>query len=198
MNGLTWLIKIELAGRDILLSDGGVTPWAGDTYRPEDADIGRIVSISELREGADGQIAPLSVVFAPPSSLAMGVLTTASLSRAPFFIWLAEYDTETGLVVGDPDLRFSGNLDVASIQYALRELLVSQTVTQALEVLFFQNNGNGLSARKHKSLYPGETGHDQATGVNRTIYWGTQSPNVTGARGGSGGRGFDGLDQVAR
>lgn len=190
MNGFTWLFKVSLVSRDVFLSDGGVTPWAGDTYRPEDADLGRIVSVSELSEGGGDEIPALSIVFAPPSSAAAGLLIPASLALRPFKLWLAEYDTTTGLIVGDPELRFTGNLDVTRIQYALRELLISQSVTQKLEVLFFRNNGNGLSAQKHKQLYPGETGHDQATGLVRTFYWGVQSPRgISGGTGGGSGRG---------
>jgi hypothetical protein len=71
----------------------------------------------------------------------------------------------------------------------LRELLISQTITQTLEVLFFKNNGNGLSPQYHKKLYPGETGHDQATGLVENDYWGTQGSSAIGSGASFGGGG---------
>lgn len=189
MNGLTWLLKIELPERDILLNDGGVTTWDGDTYRATDTSVGSIASVGAITEGVGGEIPALEIEFKPPSSAAMTELTVGCFRQSPLTLYLAEYDKETGLVVGTPEARWRGNLDKARVAYALRELSINLEATPQLETMFFKDNGNGLSSSFHKALYPGETGHDNATGLQISTYWGVAGGQATAQAGGGGGAG---------
>jgi hypothetical protein len=196
MNGFTWLLKMELPERDVLLTDGGVTVWAGDTYRAEDEFIGSIASIGAVTEGVGDQIPALDIGLAPPNSAAMTELTVGAFRQSPVTLYLAEYDVDTGEVVGTPENRWSGNLDKPRVSFAFRELSIGLECSPQLEVVFFKDNGNGLSASFHKQLYPGETGHDQATGLNTTVYWGVAGGAQRGGIGGSGGSGGGTFNEI--
>lgn len=60
------------------------------------------------------------------------------------------------------------------------------TVVSAAERLFARNTGNGLSSAFQKSVWPGDTGHDNATGLGTPIAWGVEAPPSSGG-GYSGG-----------
>lgn len=201
MNGLAWLLRLDLPTGAVFLSDGGVTTWGGNTYRASDSALGSIAQIGEVTEGFGSELPELEIVFAPPSNAALSPLQQGAFRRSAMRLWLAEYDPATGAVVGTPDLRFAGNLDRVRQQFGLHQLSIIVSCVPQLERLLFSDDGNGLSAEFHKDVYPGETGHDQATGLVIPIAWG-----VAGGRSNSGGFvvgggfggnfNFDALNQV--
>lgn len=187
MNGLTWLLRLDLVGGSVFLSDGGITTWGGNTYRPEHVTIGGIAQISEVTEGVGPEMPELEIVFAPPSNAALTPLQAGAFQRVAVRLWLAEYNPSTGAVVGTPDLRFAGKMDRVRQQFGLRQLSIVVSCVPELEALFFTDDGNGLSAEFHKSIYPGETGHDQATGLVIPVAWGVGGGTGGIASGGGGG-----------
>lgn len=195
MNGLTWLLRLDLPSGTIHLTDGGVTQYAGDTYRAEHPVIGSVSNFPDIADGFGPELPEAEIMFAPPSNAALPLLIDAGRKRSPMRLWLAEYDTLTGAVVGTPNTRFIGNFDMVRTQAAFRQLSVSVRCVPQSETLFFMDDGNGLSSEYHKSLYPGETGHDEATGLLLSIYWGVS--NVSGGSsfaGGGGGSGVGGVN----
>jgi len=176
MIGLTALLKVELPDHTSLISDGGVTVFNSETYRPEDEVLGSMASIELMSEGTSQQIPALDINFAAPGVGAIAALSNGAIQQSPVRLWIAEYDLETGEVVGDPELRFIGIVDQPRIAASFRELTISITVVPEMEYLFSRPTGNELSASFHKSLYPGETGHDNATGLSIPTAWGVASP----------------------
>lgn len=186
MNGLTWLLRLDLPSGSVYLSDGGVTTWDGNTYTANVETIGGFSQVSEITEGFGNTLPELEIVFAPPSNAALTPLQAGAFARSAVRLWLAEFNTATGAVVGTPDLRFSGNMDRVRHQFAFEQLNIVVSCVPELEVLLFSDDGNGLSSEFHKSLYPGETGHDQATGLVVPRSWGVGGPR-TGVSGFGGG-----------
>lgn len=187
MNGITGLLKIELAGGDVLLSDGGVTDFGGDTYSPEDANLGSIASVDTIAEGIGQEIPALELNFAAPGVVAVTDLSNGAIQQSAVRLWIAEYDTDTGEVVGTPELRFIGFVDQPKVGFAFRQFNVTITAVPHLEAMFYRDTGNGLSSTFHKALYAGELGHDNASGLSIPVAWGVNSPS-TGS--GNAGRGF--------
>lgn len=188
MVGITALLKVELPSGDVFLTDGGVTTWGGDTYTASDAVLGGLASVDTISEGIGAELPALDLEFSPPSAIAIGDLSTGAIQQKAVKLWVAEYDTDTGAVVGTPDLRFSGFIDQPQISIAFRRFTVGITAVPDLEAVFFRSTGNGLSSSFHKALYAGETGHDNATGLSVPVAWGTKSPRTgSGSTGGSGG-----------
>ena len=88
---------------------------------------------------------------------------------------------------------FDGQVDqtVLTVGKGTKELAVS--VVSLAERLFEGNIGNTLNPTWHKSIWPGETGHDNATGLSVSVAWGTESPTrySTGGAGSVGGNPFN-------
>src|SRR3546814_7709774 len=66
----------------------------------------------------------------------------------------------------------------ASQGYVGAEVAVS--VVSLAERLFELNIGNSLNSAWHKSVWPGELGHDNATGLSIPVAWGVESPRSSG------------------
>lgn len=179
MVALVGLCKIELPSGNVLLCDGGFIEFDGDTYRSADALLGTIASIDGLGEGAGNEIPALELVLLPPEASEPGDLVQPGWQTSRCRLWIGEYDPQAGTLVGTPDLMFDGQLDQAQLAVgASRELAV--TVVSLAERLFERNTGNSLNASWHKSIWPGELGHDNATGLNVQVAWGAANPQGAG------------------
>ena len=198
--GLTGLLKIELPSGDVLLTDGGVTEYAGDVYSAEDATLGALATVGTIAEGVGDEIPALDLGFAPPGPIAVTALSNGAIQQSRVRLWLAEFDVDTGEVTGTPELRFIGFVDQPRVSFAFREFNATITAVPDLEAMFFKDTGNGLSPTFHKSLYPGETGHDNASGLSISVNWGTASPPTKRASFGGGGYsgGFGGSNDSNR
>jgi len=194
VTALTGLLRIALPSHTVLLSDGGVTEFNSETYTSSDSLLGTIASMDIIAEGIGNEIQALDLGFAPPSAVGAASLSSGAIQQSSVQLWVAEYDTSTGLIVGTPDLRFIGFVDQPTVSYALRQFGVDITAVPELEAVFFRDTGNGLSSSFHKSLYAGELGHDEATGLTVGVAWGAASP--AGGGGSSSGGGSSGVNLV--
>lgn len=185
--GITGLLKIVLPSHTVLLSDGGVTTYAGDTYTAYDSVLGSLASISTIAEGVGQEIPALELQFSPPGITAVTALSNGAIQQSQVRLWVAEFDIDTGLVVGTPELRFIGFVDQPQVSFAFRQFTVTINAVPELEAMFFRDTGNGLSSTFHKSLNPGELGHDNASGLTVPIAWGVASPPRGGTSFGGGG-----------
>ncbi|MDE8654774.1 hypothetical protein, partial [Novosphingobium album (ex Liu et al. 2023)] len=176
--------RIDLPDHTIRLCDGGRIVWGAEVYRARDPIYGTLGSIEPLSEGAGDELPPLDMTLLPPSSASAADLVQPAMQGSPMRLWLAEYDVETGAVLGTPELRFDGELDQATLSLMLE---LGLTVIAAAARLFELNIGNSLSPSWHKSIWPGETGHDNATGLGRPVAWGVDAPiGTTVSTGGYG------------
>lgn len=176
---LIGLCKIELPSGDVRLCDGGFIVFDAETYRSADALLGTIGSMQPLGEGAGNEIPALEMVLLPPEATTPAELVQPGWQTSRARFWIGEYDPEAGTLIGTPDLMFDGQLDQASLAVgASRELAV--TVVSLAERLFERNAGNSLTSAFHKSVWPGELGHDNATGLNVQVAWGAASPASAG------------------
>jgi hypothetical protein len=190
------LVKIELPIRTLYLSDGGQVKWGAETYQESDADFGSIYAFEPQREGF-GDMAPGSVLtFVPADGAAAATLSQPTYQNSRMRLWLAEVDA-TGNVTGTPELIEDMLLDSTVLRVNRGERILDLGMISRAEKLFLANEGNGCTARFHKSVWPGELGLDNANGAQVTVAWGVESPprgSVSGANsfGGSGGFGIGG------
>jgi uncharacterized membrane protein YgcG len=195
---LIGLLKIELNGGDtIRLCDGGFIPdFLGEEYRSLDPTFGTIASLESLTEGVGEEIPAMELGLNPNSDSAPSDLSQPGFQRSQVWLWIAEKNEATGqIVVGSETLMFYGQIDqtVLKVGRTVRDL--SMTIVSTLERLFLRNEGNTLSPTFHKSVWPGETGHDNATGLTVPVAWGVEkSPGASSAGGayGGGGGGYGG------
>lgn len=170
---LTGLCKIELPSATIRLCDGGRIVWGAETFRGKDATFGTIGALQTLREGAGDELQPLEMTLLPPDTTAAAALVVPTFQGSRVRLWISEYVVATGLVTGTPELKFDGELDQATLTL---ENVLELTVVPRAARLFELNIGNSLSPAFHKSIWVGETGHDNATGLGRPVAWGTVAP----------------------
>jgi len=185
--GYIGLLKVELPTHTAYLTDGGFIVFGADTYTSNDSVLGTLASIEPMSEGVGDDIPALDLTFSPPNSIAITDLTNGAMQRGLISLWLAEYNVETGLVDGTPNLQFIGQIDQPAIRFTKTEYSISVSAVSQAEWFFERDIGNVLSSSFQKSIYPGDTGHDNATGLSIPIAWGTESPRTSG--GGSGGGG---------
>lgn len=177
--GMIGLMKMELPTQDVRLCDGGFIEFGAEIYRSADAVFGTIGSLDPLTEGVGDEVPALEMVLLPPEGSEPSDLSQPGFQTSRVRYWIAEYNPETGLIVGTPDLIFDGQLDRAQLSVgASRELALS--IVSLAERLFEMNTGNSLNPTWHKSIWAGELGHDNATGLSIPIAWGAASPPTSG------------------
>lgn len=197
---VTGLLKIELPSYTLRLCDGGWIPWGAEKYVSQDARFGVLTALEPMEEGVGNEVPALELSFAPPSTSSPGDISQPGFQRSPAQFWIAEYNTETGVIVGTPELQFIGQVDLTTVRVSSGERTVDMSIVSTAEKLFEGNIGNTLSPTHHKMNNPGEKGHDNATGLKIAVAWGAASPNSGGSGGGGGGeaRGFRDSLRAAR
>lgn len=173
---LTGLMKIELPGRTVLLCDGGFVTWNGETYLGEDPDFGTLAGFEALEEGVGDEAPAGTLTMLPRSSAAAATLSRPGYQNSRIRLWLAEINETTGAVIGTPDLQADWQLDRTTLRLALGSRELEMGCVTRSQRLLARNEGNVLSSSFHSRIYPGERGHDNATGLEANFAWGAASP----------------------
>lgn len=188
---LIGLLKIELPDATVRLCDGGFVVFEGETYRSTDEVFGGIGSLQPLTEGIGEEIPALELTLNPAGASAPADLSQPGFQKSSVRLWVGEMDIDAGTLVGDPDLLFFGQIDQSVLRVGRSTRDLAMTIVSTLERLFMRNEGNSLSPVFHKSVWSGETGHDNATGLTVPVAWGVEkSRGASSAGGASGGGGF--------
>lgn len=192
---LSGLIKIELPEATLLICDGAFVKWASDTFFSSDANFGSIGAIEPLSEGVGDSAPALRLTFLPVDTAAAADLSQPSWQGSRVRMWIGEVSLTTNQVVGTPELMFDGQTDSTELVIGRGKRELVMDIVSAAERLFVIDEANTLSDRFHQSLYPGERGEENATGVGVGVAWGTAGPAQTYgsgfADGGYGGGGID-------
>lgn len=186
MTALAGLLKIELPTGTVRLCDGGRVIWGAESYAAKDATFGTIDGLDGLNEGIGDEVPALSLRLLPAGDAAPADLTQPGFQTARTRLWIAEVDETTGAVVGTPDPQFDGQLDQGTLTVGKDSRELEFTVVSMAERLFNRADGNSLSPTFHKSVWSGETGHDQANGLTIPVAWGAEAPAVSGGAYGGG------------
>jgi hypothetical protein len=180
---LAGLCEIDLPSGTIRLCDGAFVVWGGNTYVAEDPNFGTIESVDQVVETIGDEAPSGKLTMLPPSVASSITLFQPNAQGSAMRFWLAEVNPATGAVVGTPENLFSGFVDTVEIEF----------MSEA-ERLFWTKEGNVLSSRFHKAVWPGELGLDFATNAQLAVPWGVSGPgrgtvgggSFTGATGGNG------------
>lgn len=189
---LSGLVEISLPDATLRICDGGYVNWGADQFDAEDPDFGTIGDMEAIDEGTGDDLPALGLTFLPKTVEAAAILSQPEFQGCRFRSWTAEVDIDTFEVVGTPSLEFDGQVDMTDLVTDRGSCELEMTVVPAAERLFLINEGNNLSPRFHKILFPGETGEDNAIGIGVGVAWGTALPSQTYGVGSSGGGGGGG------
>jgi len=182
---LTGLLQIDLPEATLRYCDGGFFEFNGGTFRAKDPVFGTVGAVQSLSEGVGDSVPALTMTLLPPDTSSAAEIAKPGHQTARVRFWVAEYDVATGVVTSS-DVQFDGQIDQSELKVGkgAKELTVS--VVSLAERLFEGNIGNSLNSTFHKSVWPGERGHDNATGLGVPIAWGTEAPRSGGFGGGGG------------
>lgn len=173
---ITGLIKITLPDHTITLCDGGFFNYGGDTYTASDDIFGVISSIEGLSEGVGDEVPALRIGFKPPGTSQPADLSKPGYQNARVVARIAEFDVDTGLITQILSTEFIGILDTTTVTRGKGVYDLDCVVVADGERLFQKNIGNSLSSGFHKSVWPGENGEANATGLSVPVAWGVESP----------------------
>lgn len=173
---LAGLCEIQLPGRTIRLCDGAFVVWGSDIYLAEDEDFGTIDSVDAIAEAVSDEAPSGSMTMLPPDVASAADLFQPEAQGSSMKFWLAEINPTTGAVVGTPENLFSGFLDTLTLRIGRERRVVEMQFMSEAERLFWTKEGNVLSPRFHKSVWPGELGLDFATGLQTAVPWGVAGP----------------------
>ena len=201
---LAGLIEMQLPTGTVRMSDCAAVKWGATIYDGVDADFGSVASVDDIEEGIADELPAWSITFHPPSDTSAVTIADAAFQGARILCHLAEVNPATGMVIGTPDLISDGIIDVPTLRIGKDERAVDFSVVGRTDKLFLLREGNTLSSAFHESVWPGERGFDNATGVQLSVAWGVAGPPrgtvLWGGGGfGGGGGGFgDGANERER
>ncbi|MGN6208840.1 hypothetical protein [Asticcacaulis sp.] len=172
--GLFVAVEIEHPLGTIRLLDGaGVLVFGGHTFVGHDDAYG---SLGALDISADGQgnEAPTAQIAINVADMTIGpALCTPAAQGAATSVWVGAFNPVTGLVLGQPDLRFYGEIDTIDWDRAADGTPSLQIEAVSGFERFFENDeGNRLNDTFHQSIWPGEKGLEFMTTVLDQIPWG--------------------------
>ena len=170
---LAALLRIDLPGHSVRLVDGGSLPWGVDVYSSEDSLLGVPKGFVALREGV-GARAPAGVLtFLTPDAAQVpsSTLMNPAWQFARIRTYIAEVDPDTGTVTGEPDQQSDWLIDQPVLRFPPGGRELDLVCISHWQRLFEIDRGNSLSPSFHKSLYAGETGLDNGSGVETNFPW---------------------------
>lgn len=169
------LIKIEFPAYDLLLCDGAFIDWGAERYLSQDPTFGVIGGLETISEGVGEEVPVIELTLLPPGGTPASTLAAPGYQTSRVRFWLAEYDADTGLLDGTPELQLDGQIDQITLSFGPGVRTMAVTVVPNTARLLERNIGNSLNSAFHKSAWPGETGHDNADGLGRQVAWGVEA-----------------------
>lgn len=188
--GMAVLMSVAFPTGTARWTDGGFFEFEGETYRSSDPVWGSIASVDAIAEGLGDELPSTGFSVFPAKETPVATLDSDGLQGSRIKVWIAEFDAPSGEITS-AELYYDGRIDRSVLEIGKGLRKVDFEVGTMIERLLLRNSGNSLSSAWHKSVWPGETGHDNATGLKNPLAWGVASPpgGVTGGYGGGSGAG---------
>lgn len=175
-------VRFAFPARTVRLLDGaGQVTFGGETYIGLDDEFGALDTV-EVISGSDGEEAPeFAITLNPSSAASAATLANPAMQGAEVRVYVGAVDPATGAVIGTPELRVIGEVDVPTLNATKDERTVEYTVISAFDRLFDEDEGARATDGFHQSIWPGEAGLSEMTGTVKNLYWGGDPPPVTRA-----------------
>lgn len=155
-----------------LLDGSGVLSFNGATWTGGDDVFGSLGSLDVVSDGSDQEAPAIKLGLLPPNAAAAIALCIPGAQGALVRIYIGCFDPATGAVIGTPDLRFLGEIDVATPSFNGEQSMVVFDVTTAFERFFDLEEGAVLSDGFHQNIWPGELGFEYMTNIFQKMPWG--------------------------
>lgn len=176
----TGFFEIDLpSGTRRLLIGSGEASYGGNTFKGYDSTIGSISSGEAVREDASGEAPNTSLTIAVASSATKSDIAGSAIQLSPVRIYLAALALDANqhvVAIADPELLFDGFIDQATSGLDRQKDEIEYTLISGFDYFFEDTEGQRLNGQFHQSIWSGEHGLDNVTGVSRKIYWGAYGP----------------------
>lgn len=177
------LVRIDLPSGPLCLTDGGFAVFdAGEGQGPETyydlhPTYGVLDSVPSIKDGADAETTRLDIVILPPAGgVGAAALASPSIQGVRVQWWEGAVDWNTGLLIGQPLLKFDGELDRARLTVGETWSLALECGTQA-ERQLEPNEDWRLNDAFHRLCWPGEMGLANVTNITVKDEWRSRPEN---------------------
>lgn len=176
------LVRFDLPGGPLCLTDGGFAAFdAGEgqgveIYIDLHPVYGALHSVPSITDGAEAQTTRLDIVILPATDDGAVALASPSIQGIRIQWWEALIDWSTGGLIGQPNLKFDGELDRARLTVGENWSLALECGTQA-ERQLEPNEDWRLNNAFHQICWPGELGLSNVTNVTVKDEWRSRPEN---------------------
>lgn len=190
---LVHLLRIELPDHTIRLVDGsGFAVWGEEAFTGSDPDFGTVAGYGEFTETEGTEAPRQSVQLLTKNNSALARLTAPAAQGSPVSIYAAAIDPQTGVIIGEPDARFIGELDDATFTIGKNGSLLELELATIWERLFDDNEGHRWNDTFWTYLFgSGARAFQHIPNVGGKLFWGYNGPSN-----GSGGSSYGGGGSV--
>lgn len=170
------LVRIDLASGPVCLTDGGEVAYGGETYHGRHPVHGVLSSVSSIKDGAEPETTTIDVVILPDDDTSAAELGNPATQGARVQIWEGAIDTATGLLIGEPKLKFDGEIDRPRFSVGESWAMTLECGTQAERQL--EDNADWrLNHAFQSKVWPGDNGLVNVTGVLVKTEWRSRPPD---------------------
>lgn len=166
-------LEIVLPNHTIRVLDGaGAIGFNGMVFQGFDATYGSLNGIESITESVGTEAPRVRFTFLPRSNNALAGLASPGNQGAAVTMWIGAVIPQTGLVIGQPEPLFVGELDESSFDYDEGSGILTMDCGSAWDRFFEGNEGARQTDAFQQSIYPGDLAFRFITGVDEQLYWG--------------------------
>ena len=166
-------LEIALPSKTIRSTDGaGAVGFDGMVFQGADPDFGVLNVVEQITDQIGTEAPRVRFSFLPRSNNAKAQITSPGVQGSAVSFWVGVVNPATGLVIGQPELLFIGELDEASVDTDKGSDVITFDVASAWDRFFEGNEGARQTDAFQQANYPGDRGFSFITGVDEQLYWG--------------------------
>lgn len=182
--GMFIAVRLDLTnaalGRVVRLLDGASEiNIGGETYTGIDADFGTIDTVETISDGGNEEAPELALSLLPNNATTAAILADFTMQGCETRVYVGAYDLTTGLIIGTPELKFLGQIDVPTLTLEKGVRRIELSIVSVFERLFENDDAVRAADGYHQSVWPGELGLEYMSGTDKNLYWGAKPPSQT-------------------
>jgi|GEM_PF-576288 len=170
------LVRMELRSGVVRLTDGGFAVYGGELYLAAHPGIGSLDTIGQLTEGGSGTTTRSELMINAESDVAVAALADPLNQTGLVQWWEGSIDPATGLLIGQPLLKFQGQYDKARFSVDESSWSVVIECGTESELQLIPNTDWRANDAMHRKIW-GELGHANVSRLTDADYWRTEAPS---------------------
>lgn len=170
------LVRIALASGVVCLTDGGFAVFGGETYFGRHPVHGVLSSVGSIADGAESSTTRVEITILPDDDVSAADFGSPANQGARVQWWEAVIDPGTGGLIGEPLLKFDGEIDKPRLSVGEGWAITLECGTQAERQL--EDNADWrLNHAFQSKVWPGDLGLVNVTNVMVKTEWRSRPPD---------------------